>query len=320
MAELKLLAKTKETLKGLGGGKKRTRKASELIFYTCIVSLPFLQFLLFYLYVNFDTFVMSFQQYDYTSNKFYGFSLSNYKEVFTSVASESGVLRYALKNTLLIWSFQILVGFPISMFVSFYIYKKMPCSKVLINIMMIPSMLSSLVTALIFKYMADRLVPHIYSLFTGEKIIGLLANYDTVYWTLMIWTMWGSLTNYLLLAYGTMNGINESLVEATALDGASYLKEFIHVTLPCIYPTIVVWLTESVAGFFTLQIGQFPLFGSSASSDLYTFGYYTYIKLLSRNYGDFAFLSAMGVLMTLIAMPITLLFKRALEKYGPSAD
>ena len=193
-------------------------------------------------------------------------------------------------------------------------------AKVLITIMMLPSMLSTLVTSLIFKYMADRLIPEIYFMFSGVKIEGLLANPDTVYWTLMIWSMWSSLSNYLLLAYGTMNGINESLVEATALDGASYFTEFIHVTLPCIYPTIVVWLTESVAGFFTLQIGQFPLFGSSASSDLYTFGYYTYIKLLSRNYGDFAFLSAMGVLMTLIAMPVTLIVKRMLEKYGPSAD
>lgn len=317
MAE-NIFTKTKNTLSSLRSN--RTQKKSELIFYISIVSLPFIQFLLFYLFVNFDTFVMSFQVYDYETNTFSGFTFDNYIKVFHEVVSDSGVLSYALKNTLILWSFQILVGFPVSMFVSFYIYKKFPGSKVLITIMMLPSMLSSLVTSLIFKYMADRLIPEIWYMMTGNKILGLFSNYDTVYYALIIWNMWGSLTGHLLLAFGTMNGINESLVEAAALDGASYLKEFVHVTIPCIYPTIVVWLTEAVAGFFTLQMGQFPLFGTSASSDLYTFGYYMYIKLLSRNYGTFSFLSAMGVCMTLIAMPVTLIAKKMLEKYGPSAD
>ena len=157
MAE-NFLTKTKETLNSLKGGK-RTKKASELIFYSCVVALPFMHFLLFFLYVNFDTIAMSFQQYDYETNRFFGFSFTNYIDVFKSVVSDSGVLNYALKNTMILWCFQLIVGFPVSMFVSFYIYKKLVGGKAFITIMMIPSMLSSLVTSLIFKYMADRIIP-----------------------------------------------------------------------------------------------------------------------------------------------------------------
>ena len=43
-------------------GKRYTRKQRRTVFYTLMFALPILQFLLFYLYVNFNSIIMAFQK------------------------------------------------------------------------------------------------------------------------------------------------------------------------------------------------------------------------------------------------------------------
>ncbi|HEY8455607.1 MAG TPA: sugar ABC transporter permease [Actinopolymorphaceae bacterium] len=58
-----------------------------------------------------------------------------------------------------------------------------------------------------------------------------------------VWALWGFL---LVIFLSAMQGIDESLYEAARIDGANAVREFWHVTLPGIFPTLVFVVVISV--------------------------------------------------------------------------
>ena len=75
--------------------------------------------------------------------------------------------------------------------------------------------------------------------------------------------------------------------------------------------------------FFTNQAALFNFFGADARSDVQTLGYIFFVKVLkseAASYAQYPYASAAGLLFTVIATPLTLLIKWALEKYGPRED
>ena len=123
-----------------------------------------------------------------------------------------------------------------------------------------------------------------------------------------------------LLYSGAMSGIDNSLIEAAKLDGATSLSEFWHVVLSSIFPTITTFLVVGVAGIFINQMALFNFFGGEAPNSLSTFGYYMFVKVEDANIAQFPRLSALGILMTVVAVPITFVVKYLLEKFGPKTD
>ena len=95
-----------------------------------------------------------------------------------------------------------------------------------------------------------------------------------------------------------------------------------------IFPTIVTFLVMALAGIFGQSAHLYTFYGETAAySGFTTVGYFMYINQIgsdiikteanhiTMNYPQ---LAAMGLMMTLIIVPITLSARRLLEKYGPS--
>ena len=124
----------------------------------------------------------------------------------------------------------------------------------------------------------------------------------------------------MLLYSGAMGSISDSIVEAASLDGATPAREFFNITLPMIYPTIVTFLITAIAAFFTNQVNLFSFFGENAKLQNITLGYYLYNETQLASAGEYPYLAAMGLCMTFIAVPVTIIIKRLLEKFGPSVN
>ena len=77
---------------------KKQKNVGKLIFYICGLALPILQFVLFYVIVNFDTIILAFQNYDKSTNTYF-FSLSNFPEVWKNVVGKN--LELSLKDAFL---------------------------------------------------------------------------------------------------------------------------------------------------------------------------------------------------------------------------
>jgi ABC-type sugar transport system permease subunit len=122
-----------------------------------------------------------------------------------------------------------------------------------------------------------------------------------------------------------MSGIDESIVESAQLDGANTVEEFIYITLPMIYPTIVSFFILGLATLFTEQMHLFGMYGAHAK-EVGTLGYYLYTQTLTADviaqggYYSYGQLSAVGLILTAIVIPLVLSTKRLMQKLGPSVD
>ncbi len=291
-------------------------KHRDLIFYIIMMAFPVLQFLVFYIGVNFNSILLAFQDInlaDGTST----FTLSKISEAFRMITQSSALLS-ALKNSLI--SFAIIVGVstPLGLLFSFYIYKKQPGHGIFRVILFLPSILSAIVMVAIFQAFVERAVPSMAFNFFGVTMSGLLENVDSRFATILFYNVWFGFGTNVLMYTNAMSGIDPSLVEASHLDGATGFREFCHVTLPVIYPTIVTFVVVNVAGIFINQLNLFSFYGPNASDGIRTYGYYLFTKVeRAASEAEYPVLSAIGLLMTVVAVPLTMGIRRLMEKFGP---
>lgn len=298
---------------------KNSIRRSQLIFYVCIAMLPVIQFCIFYLGVNINSIFLAFKKYDLYSNSYQWIGFDNFVNVFRDLGTLV-YLKAALRNSCFIYLAGLLITTPLALIFSYYIYKKLPLHKTIKVILFIPVMLSSLIVILLFKYFVDRAVPALIEQIFGKQIPGLLTDTERALPTIIFFNIWSGFGSVILLYIGSMNSISDSLVEAAQIDGAGSLREFFYITLPHVFPTLSVYLITGIGGFFTNQMGLFSFFGTEAEYGLYTFGYFLYRAIKVAEPTDYPYLSAMGLLMTVVAVPITYLVKFLLEKFGPSTD
>ncbi len=308
--------------------KKRltARAKKRLIFYSCWIFVPLLQFCLFYIYVNFNSIMLAFQKYEVRTGamgyniKFAGFD--NFKTAFTII----GENFFMLKNSAIMFVGSTLLGLSLALLLSFYLYKRFPAAGFFKVILFMPQILSHVVFALIFAKIGDELIPYIVENISGKQIMGLMTDPDTNFSVLIIFNLWIGFGVNVLLFQGSMEGINPSVVESAQLDGVNLLQELFHITIPMIFPTFVTFLVLGLAGIFTNQMNLFSLYGTSADAHLQTFGYFMYLQSLRSDiiasYGFYSYseLAALGLVLTLVVFPITFGIRKMLEKFGPSTD
>ena len=104
---------------------RQRAKILEYLFVASILGIPILFFLIFWLYVNFDALLLSFQREIYdASGKHLVFTWENYEIAFKDIFSNNSTLLSALKNTLLFYGAALLIVLPISMLMSYFVYKR----------------------------------------------------------------------------------------------------------------------------------------------------------------------------------------------------
>ena len=191
----------------------------------------------------------------------------------------------------------------------------MPCAGIFKVLLFAPSILSSIVTVTMFKYFVEGAIPVIFN-----TEYGLLSNPNTAKITILFFNVWIGFGTQILMYSGAMNALDKSIMEAAKLDGASPFREFFSIILPLIFPTIETFLVTGIAGIFVNQINLFSFYGRGAKSSLITIGYYLFKSVDSTTGAEYPILATYGVILTLIATPLTLLSRYLLEKLGPKTE
>lgn len=286
-----------------------------LIFYVVALAFPLLQFFIFYIYVNFNSVLLAFRQYEYTSNEWSFVWFDNLKLVINNFLTDVGI-QQSMWNTLEVFLILLITKFiPIVM--SFYLFKKYPMYKLFTVFLFLPQIISSMALVLCYRYFVERALPLIWEAISGNSIEGLLFNSSTTWGTLVFYAVWFSMGAQFLLYAGAMSGISDSVIEAAELDGVNAFQEFIYIIFPMIYPTFVTFIITSFALLFTYQLNLYSFFGDGAEYSVSTIGYLLYVKTVSASIGDYPYLSAAGIMLTVIAVPLCLIVKWLLNKLGP---
>ena len=94
------------------------------LFITCMIIVAVLNFLVFYVVVNINSFILAFQE--YTGKGQYIFSLVQFKTVFADIGKVmDGEIIPAFVNTMIYFWLNFLVILPLSYLVSYFLYKKL---------------------------------------------------------------------------------------------------------------------------------------------------------------------------------------------------
>lgn len=303
------------------------RKKKRMLFYSAVLALPILQYLIFYVYVNFNTILLAFQSYKPSSSGIgyeIGFAkFDNFISVINRLGSDGNISMFW--NSLLVYAVTLLVGTTLVLFFSYYIYKKYFMSKLFQVFLFLPQVLSSVVLALLFKYM----VTDGYIALTGSKM-GLLDMADTRMVTLLFFLVWSSFGANILIYSGSMSGINESVVESAQLDGVNTLQEFWYITFPMIFPTFITFFVSGISGIFSQQLNLYTIYENN--SPINTVGYYLYVQSVhsglipqvntasNTTYLSYSEIAAFGIMITIVVVPITLFVRKIMNKYGPNPN
>jgi len=297
---------------------KLNKKQKDMIFYTVIIALPLLQFLIFYVGVNVNSVMLSFFSYDVNKGSYYWNNFKNF-ELFLFEFQSMSLFKAAFYNSIVAFVAGI-IGKILSLLFSFYIYKKFRGHKFFKVILFMPSIISSIVMVTIFLQFVESGIPNIMSHVFDFEMLGFLANHKTTFGTIIFYNIWIGFGISILLYVGAMENINPSLIEAAKIDGANQFHEFFHVVMPMIWPTFVQLTVVSVAGIFINQLNLFAFYGEHTQSRLYTFGYYLYRGVLKASAADYPYLATVGIILTLISIPTVVIVRKLLLKYGPKVD
>ena len=308
--------------------KGYTRRQRRIVFYTLMFALPILQFLLFYLYVNFNSIVMAFQ--DKVEIEPIGYATSftwnHLKNAFQFFGEEE--CWKMLGNSFGLLFGQLFIVTPLALLFSYYIAKGKPGSSLFRIMLYLPQVLSVVVLGVLYQEIMNKVYPFIMETAFGKKDVASLmtqsSTYNAQFWGAYIFTLWFSFGANVLIYTGAMSGIDQSIVESAHLDGVTSIQEFYYIYVPMIFSTLTTFIVTGLAGIFNNQMSLHTFFGNDKSK-VKVFGYYFYgtAAMNIENAGPAQILhelAALGLIATLIIIPITLIVRKLLNKYGPRVD
>ncbi len=308
--------------------QKNMKNKKKFVFYILLMLIPIAHFLVFYLYINFNSFVLAFTKYTKDDSGLLVRSFAkfeNFKEGFKELFKYG----YRIKNSLLFTAGNLFICTPLTLLFSFYIFKKIPASGFFRVVLYIPQILSEVVVGLIFVKLCDTVLPMILQKMgmSGDEVIGFLENRNTRLYFVFAFNMLFWFGVNMLLYSNTMSAINESIIESCHLDGANAIQELWYIVLPMIYPTLITMIVLMVSSTFTEQFKMYTLFGNKAE-DTGNIGYFFYLQVQASDIWvapgtskiAYTELSAIGLVLTAIVLPITLVIRKLLTKFGPRED
>ena len=100
---------------------KKKYQWKRALFIVGMILVPILHFLIFYLYVNLDSVLMAFQKFEQGKMKV---SFGNFTLFFKQITDTESQIVESLKNTLTFFSVNLFLLLPLTLFIAYFIYKK----------------------------------------------------------------------------------------------------------------------------------------------------------------------------------------------------
>ena len=292
--------------------KKPIEKKLVLFILFCTI-IPVLHFAVFYVYTNFSAFTMAF------TDKNGAFSLDNFTRFFKEFSLPTSTIRIAFRNTFLTFGIGLLT-FPLKVLVSYFIYKKVPGHKVFRILFFIPTIVFSVAVSMVFTRLVS--VDGVIAQWIGKALnLGytpdLLGDSRFANITVLANHLWLSFPGDLIIWGGTLARIPEEVLEAAKIDGASWWTEFTRITVPLVWPTVALQMVLTFSAVFSASGNVFLLTGGEY--DTMTLNAWMYLELYNSSGNQYTsnvynYLSAVGLMLTVVAVTISLLVRRFTDK------
>ena len=307
----------KVKFKAKSGGLNQAGWNKAGIFVALMLLLPLVQFAIFWVYVNINSIAYAFK-----TSELGEFTLENFERVFTLLKTPKSDIRKAVVNTLKFFPINNFVVLPLSVLFAFFLFKRMPMGGFFRVVFFLPSIVAMVVFANLFVSIINPGGPMDYlvtELFHVEKYPQFLFDAELAMPTVFYYVVWTGLGYNILLVTGAMFRIPDSIFESAKIEGCGFFREFISLVVPLIGPTVSTLFITGTAGVLTAMgpiLVLTPNGGPSRSTG--TIAWYIYDQV--NGMSEYYFPAALGLVFTVIAMPVVLLTKLALEKIFPAVE
>ena len=295
--------------------KMSGEKRNQTIFLFCMLILPILNWLVFWLYINMSSIKLAF-----LDARTQEFTFNNFITFWEKLTAENGEIGIAVKNTFLYFGASLVIIMPIALFMSYFIYKKILGYKVYRVIFYLPAIISGVAMVAVYTNFINPSGPlaDILKIFGKEMPPeGLLARPETATTTIIIYCIWTGFSGNLLLFCGAMVRVPVEVLESAALEGCSPVRELLQIILPMIWPTVSTQIILLFTGIFNSS-GPILLF-TNGNYETTTIYFWIFIQVLGGKASAYNIVSATGLVFTVIGVPIILFIRWLMEKI-PSVE
>lgn len=292
--------------------KKPINKKRVLFILFC-VTVPVINWLVFYIYPNISAIAMAFL--DGQGN----LSVENFTRFFQEFESNTSLLPIAFKNTFLTFGI-LFITFPFKVLVSYFLYKKIPFHKFYRIVFFLPTIIFSVALAMVFVrlvgpegFIAQWVQEWLKMDYTPE----LLAETRFANTVVLLNMIWLGFPGDLIIWGGTFARIPEEVLESGKIDGVTWWTEFTKIIVPMVWPTVALQMVLLFCGIFGATGNVFLLTGGQYETMTLNAWMYT---TLYNNSGSvytsnvYNYMSAVGLLITIVAIIISLSIRKITDK------
>ena len=256
----------------------------------------------------FQTFGLSF--FDYSSSiynpTFNG--LDNYAKLF-----REPVFYKVMFNTFmyLVIAVPFLVTFPL--FLAILINQKIRGITLYKILLYLPVIVSIVVAAIAFKwlYAGQGILNYVLSLIHLPPINWLIDTRWALF-SVAVVTIWKGIGYYMMIYLASLMSVPQELYEACDIDGASFLRKHLTVTIPHIMPTIALVSTISTISAMKVFAEIYVMTKGGPLDSTKTIVYYIYERAFENL--DLGYASALAVILLVIVMIFSLINILCFEK------
>ena len=261
-------------------------------------------------------------------NAFRNYSLWNLKKTrwigldnFRTLSRDVEFLN-AIPNTL-IWVFvslffQFIIGFALALFLK----RKFRGRGVYQGLIFFPWAISGFLIGIIWRWMYNGVYGPFNDLLirlglvTRANSVGFLSDPNIAMGSVLITNIWYGIAFFTIMLQAALQGVPDELYEAASVDGAGRAYQFFRVTIPYIYPVIIlttllrsIWIFNFADLIYSLTKG-----GPGGSTQILT----SYMMNLIIFNSDFGMASAVGLIIcvTLLIWSSVYMYVTRLEEMG----
>ena len=283
-----------------------------------IMFIPVLLFYAIFKYLPMGGLVIAFKDYNFADGVFGSpwVGLKNFQMLFTGPNTVN-----IIRNTFVLSILRIIFGFPAPILLAILLneVRKSWFKKSVQTIIYMPHFFSWVVIGGIITNIFSQesgIINQFVKMINGQPYPFM---YNPLSWIIIfvgsgIWKEAGFGTIIYLAA---LTGIDPSLYEAAAMDGANKWRQIWHITLPGIKPTIVTLFILSTGNVMDVGFDQVYMLQNSVVNNVADV-ISTYIYRVGLQGAKFSITTAMGMFESLIGLVLVLSSNRIARKFGES--
>lgn len=256
---------------------------------------------LFFFIPFFQTIGLSFFGYD---NSLYNpdfVGLENYKKLITSP-----VFYKVMANTFiyLIFAVPFLTVFPL--FLAILINQKIRGVTLYKILIYLPVIVSIVVAAIAFKWLyAQTGILNYFVEQLGYNPIGWLTDPRYSLYSVAIVTIWKGVGYYMMIYLASLMSVPQDLYEACDIDGASFFRKHLTVTVPHLMPTIALVSTISAISAMKVFAEIYVMTKGGPLNSSKTIVYYIYERAFENL--DLGYASALSVVLLVVVLAFSII-------------